>query len=212
MTSAVHPRHLGRILEMNRLKVVFFVTSDANQNCIASYLDGANKMLDPYGMGIDVQPGPGGKPWVLPYQGAVFDQSGDPATIRAQCHNALPVGFGIPVIFCKRNTDDVTTNLIEFGSTIQTSNPTNGGIPWPPYILINTQAQSTAGETLLHEMIHASYGENQPNKPRDPHDPDLSSTFYHDGTLKGLGGSPIRKLPAKHADALRKAYFSVYCP
>jgi hypothetical protein len=67
---------------------------------------------------------------------------------------------------------------------------------------------------LLHELIHAAYGESQPNKPRDPHDRDPSSCFYGYGTTAGIAssGSPMRTLPSKHADMLRKAYFSVFVP
>jgi hypothetical protein len=116
------------------------------------------------------------------------------------------------VIFCKRNTDAATSSSLELGSTIQTSNPANGGVGWLPCVLINAQEKSSANEVLLHEMIHAAYGPNQPNKGGDPHDADPSSTFYADGTTSGgpSGGKPTRNLPSKHADVLRKAYFPVY--
>ena len=202
---------------MHRLTVALFATSDANHTThMKDYIAGANAMLKPHNMELEIyQTNPAGGARVLSYTGAVFNNAGDPGTIRQQCHVAVPNGRGIPVIFCKRNTDNVTTNLIELGSMIPTSNKeANNNVGWLPYVLINTQGKSQANETLLHELIHAAYGENQPNKPRDPHDPDPSSCFYVNGTVAGVAssGSPTRKLPTKHVDILRKAYFSVYAP
>jgi hypothetical protein len=202
---------------MNRLTVAFFATSDANHAAVLNdYVAGANTMLSKYGMALEIfSTNAAGGPRILPYTGAVFDGPGDPGTVRAQCHTAVPNGRGIPVIFCKRNTDDATSSSLELGSTIQTRNPANGGVGWLPYILINTQEKSPANEVLLHEMIHAAYAENQPNKGGDPHDRDPSSAFYAYGTSATpgpLSGKPTRNLPANHADVLRKAYFSVYVP
>ena len=204
---------------MNRLTVALFATSDANfAACLNDYVSGANTMLQKYGMALELfptNPGNPSAPRILPYTGAVFDSAEDPGTVRAQCHQAVPNGRGIPVIFCKRNTDDATSAQIELGSTIQTKNPANGGVQWLPYVIINTQGKSPAKEVLLHELIHAAYGENQPNKPGDPHDRDSGSCFYAYGTSANpgaLSGKPTRTLPANHADVLRKAYFSVYAP
>jgi hypothetical protein len=205
---------------MNRLTVALFATSDANHAThLTDYVSGANTMLSPFSMALEIYPTNPSNPTgarILPYTGAVFDSAGDPGTVRGQCHAAVPNGRGIPVIFCKRNTDTATSAQIELGSTIQTaSTEANNGVQWLPYILINTQGKSTANEVLLHEMIHAAYGANQPNKPRDPHDTDPGSCFYQYGTVANApkqSGSPTRTLPAKHADVLRKAYFSVYVP
>jgi hypothetical protein len=202
---------------MNRLTVALFATSDADHaSCLNDYVAGANTMLAKYGMALEIyQTNPAGGPRILPYSGAVFDGPGDPGTVRQQCHVAVPNGRGIPVIFCKRNTDNASSGAIELGSTIQTKNEANNGVGWLPYILINTQGKSPANEVLLHEMIHAAYGENQPNKPGDPHDKDASSCFYAYGTSANggpLSGKATRNLPGKHADVLRKAYFSVFVP
>jgi hypothetical protein len=203
---------------MHRLTVALFATSDANHAThLADYVAGANTMLATHSMALEIfSTNPAGGARILPYTGAVFDSAGDPGTVRGQCHAAVPVGRGIPVIFCKRNTDTATSAQIELGSTIQTANTeANNGIQWLPYILINTQGKSTANEVLLHEMIHAAYGANQPNKPRDPHDPDPGSCFYQFGTVANApnqSGKPTRTLPSKHADVLRKAYFSVFVP
>ena len=205
---------------MNRLTVALFATSDANHTThLTDYVAGANTMLATYSMALEIfatNPSNPGGARILPYTGAVFDTTGDPGTVRAQCHQAVPVGRGIPVIFCKRNTDTTTSSQIELGSTIQTANTeANNNIGWLPYILINTQGKSTANEVLLHEMIHAAYGANQPNKPGNPHDKDAGSCFYDYGTSAtptAQSGKPTRTLPAKHADVLRKAYFSVYVP
>jgi hypothetical protein len=198
---------------MNRLTVALFTTTDADfASVLQPYLDGANAMLAPYSMAIEVftTGGTGTTPRKLPYIGPVFDGPGDPGTVRQQAHTVLPVGRGIPVIFCKRQTDDAKGSGFEYGSTIQTKSEANNGIGWPPYILINTQLKSATNEVLLHEMIHAAYGELQP-KPN--HDTDKSSAFYDYGTDKdGNGGSATRKLPQKHADALRKAYFCTFVP
>ncbi|HTO81534.1 MAG TPA: hypothetical protein VMQ73_04825 [Methylomirabilota bacterium] len=205
---------------MNRLTVALFATNDANYAaCLNDYVSGANTMLQKYGMALELfptNPANPAAPRILPYTGAVFDSAEDPGTVRAQCHQAVPNGRGIPVIFCKRNTDDATSAQIELGSTIQTKNPANGGVQWLPYVIINTQGKSPANEVLLHELIHAAYGENQPNKPGDPHDRDPGSCFYGYGTSAtnpgALSGKPTRTLPANHADVLRKAYFSIYAP
>jgi hypothetical protein len=201
---------------MHNLTVALFATSDANHTThMNDYIASANAMLAKQSMKLEIYPtNPSGGARVLPYTGAVFDTAGDPGTVRQQCHAAVPNGRGIPVIFCKRNTDNAASGGIELGSTIQTANAANNGVQWLPYILINTQGKSTANETLLHEMIHAAYGANQPNKPRDPHDTDPGSCFYQYGTAAGVAqsGSPTRTLPVKHADVLRKAYFSVYTP
>ena len=195
---------------MNRLTVALFATMDANfVSVLQPYLDGANAMLAPYSMSVEVftTVGDSGSPRKLPYSGPVFDASGDPGTIRQQAHTVLPVGRGIPVIFCKRQTDDTKGFGFEFGSTIQTASPANNGVSWLPYILINTQLRSVTNEVLLHEMIHAAYGTAQPG-----HDTDKSSAFYDYGTEDMKVGSPARKLPPQHADRLRKAYFATYTP
>ncbi len=202
---------------MHHLTVALFATSDANHTThMNDYIAGADAMLAKHSMKLEVYPtNPGGGARVLPYTGAVFNSAGDPGAVRQQCHVAVPKGRGIPVIFCKRNTDNAASGGIELGSMIPTSNSeANNGVGWPPYVLINTQGKSQANEVLLHELIHAAYGDSQPNKPRDPHDRDPSSCFYGYGTTAGVAssGSPIRMLPPKHADMLRKAYFSVFAP
>src|SRR5262245_15364136 len=202
---------------MNRLTVALFATSDANHAAhLKDYVAGPNAMLKPHSVELEIyQTNPSGGAKVLPYTGAVFNSAGDPGTVRQQCHNAVPSGRGIPVIFCKRNTDNASSAGIELGSMIPTSNKeANNNVGWLPYVLINTQGKSQANEVLLHELIHAAYGENQPNKPRDPHDPDAGSCFYGYGTTAGVAssGAATRTLPAKHVDILRKAYFSTYVP
>ena len=75
---------------------------------------------------------------------------------------------------------------------------------WPPYVLINLRLQSRFNAVLLHELIHAAYGEKQPG-----HDGDKASIFAscapdRDDTaaVRQLG------LPAKHVQALRGASFT----
>jgi hypothetical protein len=188
---------------MHLLTVALFATADANFRAVLQpYMDKANALLGPVQMRIDVYPtgGAADGPKLLAYSGVVFDGPGDPGTVRAQAHNAVPNGRGIPVIFCKRQTDDTGGFGFEFGSTIQTDSAANNGIGWLPYILINTQIKSSGNEVLLHELIHASYGAQQPG-----HDTDPTSVFFEYGN-----GQPNRILPAKHLDALRRAYFSAY--
>jgi hypothetical protein len=199
---------------MPSLHVALFATSDANHTAhMNDYIAGARAMLKKHGIGLEIMDttnGAGGAR-ILPYTGAVFNGPGDPGSVRQQCHVAVPQGFGIPVIFCKRNMDNAASGGIELGSMIPKSNhQANSGVGWLPYVLINTQGKSTANEVLLHELIHAAYDENQPNKPGDPHDRDPSSCFYGYGTTPDggpLSGSATRHLPDKHAAALRKAYF-----
>jgi hypothetical protein len=195
---------------MNRLTIAVFATQDANYQALYKpYLDGANAMLKPFSMEVEVySTNNSDAPRILPYTGAVFNAPGDPGTVRALAHQALPVGRGIPVIFCKRQTDDATMDA-DYGSTVPPeATEANGGIQWPCYILINTQVKSAVNEVLLHEMIHAAW-----LCKRNKHDSDKSSVFYEYGTKpNGKDGAATRKLPPEHADALRKAYFSVYVP
>ena len=65
------------------------------------YIASANAMLAKQSMKLEIYPtNPGGGARVLPYTGAVFDGPGDPGTVRQQCHVAVPIGRGVPVIFC----------------------------------------------------------------------------------------------------------------
>jgi len=182
---------------LHLLTVALFATSDASYaSVLQPYIDAANALLGPVQMRIDVFPtgGIGGAPRILAYTGVVFDGPGDPGNVRAQAHNAVPNGRGIPVIFCKRQTDDSRGSGFEFGA--------NNGVSWLPYILINTQIKSSGNEVLLHEMIHAAYGANQP-----PHDSEPTSVFFEYGN-----GQPNRSLPARHVDPLRRSYFSIFVP
>jgi hypothetical protein len=190
---------------LHLLTVAPFATSDAAYaTMLQPYIDTANALLGPVHMRIQVFPtgGIGGAPRILAYAGAVFDGPGDSGNVRALAHGAVPNGRGIPVIFCKRQTDDTHGSGFEFGSTIQTASEANNGIGWLPYILINTQIKSSGNEVLLHEMIHAAYGANQP-----PHDSEPTSVFFEYGN-----GQPNRSLPARHVDPLRRSYFSVFAP
>jgi hypothetical protein len=195
---------------MNRLTVAFFATQDANYKAVYQpYLDGANAMLKPFSMEIEVFPtnGTADPPRILPYTGVVLDSAGDLGTIRALAHTALPVDRGTPVIFCKRTTDNATRRG-NFADTVHPeATEANGGVKWIAYVLINTQEKSAANEVLLHEMIHAAW------LGKRAYDKDKSSGFYEYGSdQEGKGGATTRKLPPEHADALRKAYFSVYVP
>ena len=109
--------------------VALFATSDANHTThMNDYIAGANAMLAKHKMQLEIyQTNPAGGARVLPYTGAVFDGPGDPGTVRQQCHNAVPNGRGIPVIFCKRNTDTASSGGIELGSMIPTSMPSSFG-------------------------------------------------------------------------------------
>jgi hypothetical protein len=132
---------------MHHLTVALFATSDANHTThMNDYIAGADAMLAKHSMKLEVYPtNPGGGARVLPYTGAVFNSAGDPGAVRQQCHVAVPKGRGIPVIFCKRNTDSAASGGIELGSMIPTSNSeANNGVGWPPYVLINTQGKSQA--------------------------------------------------------------------
>ena len=192
---------------MNRLTVALFTTADANSALVLQpYLDSANALLKPFDMAVEVfsTGGANGAPRALPYTGVVLDMPGDPGSVRQMAHAAVPNGRGIPVIFCKRQTDDTRGSGFEFGSTILTSSPVNNGVGWLPYILINTQLKSSTNEVLVHEMIHASYGESQPG-----HDTDPSSVFFKYGS-ESAAGAVARKLPPIHAGALRRSYFSVF--
>jgi hypothetical protein len=209
----IHYPHEKETIPMNRLTVAFFRTQDATNytDIYQPYLDGANAMLKPFSMSIEVYPtnGANDPPRVLGYTGPVFDSVGSPGDVRQLAHVALPNGRGIPVIFCKRQTDDAKGFGYDYGSTIEPTNTeANGGVTWLPYVLINTQLKSVANEVLLHELIHAAYGPAQPDHDKDP-----SSAFYKYGSEKdGSAGNAIRKLLSKHVDALRKAYFAVFMP
>ena len=201
-----------KIVSMHHLVVALFATKDASySSMLGPYLAKANALLKPFAMEVEIYPTnplapDAGKPRVLAYTGAVFDSAGDPGTVRSQCHTAVPNGRGIPVVFCKRNTDTATAGGTEYGSTIlKTNTEANGGVQWLPYILINTQEKSESDEVLLHEMIHAAHGKTV------AHDADKTSAFYDYGSTT-TKGEKNRKLPANHADILRKAYFAAVVP
>ena len=193
---------------MQVLTIAPFATNDADfASVMQPYLDTANDCLKPFDLKIEVFPtgGPAGTPRRLPFTGVVVDSAGDPGSMRQMAHTALPVGLGIPVIFCKLNTDDSRGSSFNFGETVKGAGEANGGTFWLPYIMINTQIKSSANEVLLHEMIHASYTTTIVD-----HDADTSSVFYKYGSSSDGGAAKARKLPQVHADSLRKCYFARY--
>ena len=94
--------------------------------------------------------------------------------------------------------------------TVFPSDPQNDGVNWLPYILINTRLLSKSRAVLLHELIHAAYGEFPPLPRGGVHDPDLNSVFHDcdlDSTQDGL--TQLR-MPPQHIDPLKRAYFTNY--
>ena len=89
---------------MQVLTIAPFASTDADvASVMQPYLDTANDCLKAFDLSIEVFPtgGPAGTPRRLAFTGVVVDSAGDPGSLRQMAHVALPVGRGIPVIFCK---------------------------------------------------------------------------------------------------------------
>ena len=193
---------------MFNINVAMFTTPDANESTnLTAYLAKARHLL-PRDMRIVLfQTTPGSDtPRTLPYTRSVNDEK-DGGKLRALCHQAVPQGVGIPVIFCK------FFQARDLGVTVLNGAPQNDGIGWLPYILINTRLKAWRNGTLLHELIHAAYGDFQPHPGRDPHDTDTSSVFYDDDwDVPQPGVSPQFRLPFEQISPPRRAYFTTYSP
>jgi len=193
------------------VNIAMFMTRDGDDPRLrADYLGRASALIAP-GMRIKLFQTMQGSdiPLALPYAGAVNDDR-DGGKLRAMCHAAVPNGIGIPVIFCK------FFQQIDLGRTVPTSDPQNDGIGWLPYILINTRSKGWRNGVLLHELIHAAYGDHQPT-PRpgdpDPHDSDKGSVFGAEDTdVRQPDQPPILTLPPVHRHVLEHAYFTTYAP
>jgi hypothetical protein len=179
--------------------VAMFATTDADWKPVHDlYISTARKVLKAHDMNLEAPSTPiGGSMRILPFTGPVFLEPGDHAKVRYLAHQNLPVGLGIPVIFARLNT--ASASQPRLGLTIKThEGVATNGVPWLPYILVNTQDVSRSGETLVHEMIHAAY---EPGGR--VHDKDAKSVFFEFGN-----GENERYLPVEHATALSKAYFA----
>jgi len=193
------------------INIAMFMTSDGDDSTLrGDYLAKARAMIAPtMRMKLFQTVSGSDTPRTLPYSGSVNDER-DGAKLRAMCHAAVPAGIGIPVIFCK------FFQQIDFGYTVLTSDAQNGGVQWLPYILINTRSKAWRNGVLLHELIHAAYGESQPTPrrgDRDPHDSDQNSVFNaNDSDIRQPGQSPNLALPAVHRRALEHAYFTTWGP
>jgi len=179
------------------LQVALFATESSNwPRVMQAYLDEANLHLKDHRMTLDQYPTD--RPLILPYKSAVVMSAGDPGVVRNLAHQALPNGRGIPIIFCEFLSNDPA-----FGETVldvAEHDDARGGVHWLPFCLINTNRKSDSETTILHEMIHAAYGQSV------PHDTDPDSVFYGSNTDTGI--YEIRTLTKKHAEILRQSYFA----
>ncbi|GJD58833.1 hypothetical protein [Methylobacterium dankookense] len=180
-----------------KLNIACFKTGDSDwKRVYRPYIEGANALLKPHNMELGI---PSGDPIGIPYQGPVWPDAGDPGTLRAQAHNALSQGVGIPLIFCILGDPTV------FGMTIKTEDAAaNNGIGWLPYILISTSMRNRAGDTIVHEMVHTTF----PHRG-DIHDSDPHSIFSENGNISdNVSGPEVEKRLSKiYAERLRHAYF-----
>src|SRR5262249_45625076 len=164
-----------------------------------AYLDTARKLLKPHKIAIEVRlTGFGNTPCVVSWDKAV-DYTKDGGSLRELCDDATatPIGSAVPVIFC------MFFQVSAFGVAVLTSDMQNR-TPWPPYVLINLRLQSRFKVVLLHELVHAAYGENQPE-----HDDDKTSIFAScTPDEKDSAAARQLGLPLKHVEALRGAPFT----
>lgn len=179
------------------LNAAFFKTADADWSRVYRfYIDGGNALLREHNMEIGV---PNRDPIGIPFQGVVWPSSGDPGILRAQAHQALPQGIGVPIIFC--NLGDQTI----FGMTIKPDDTeANGGVGWLPYILITTSMRNRTDDTIVHEMVHTTFPHTG-----DIHDSDPHSIFSENGNISDLRSGPpvLKRISKKYAERLRHAYF-----
>jgi hypothetical protein len=165
-----------------------------------AYLTTARNLLKPHNIAIEVlRTGIGDTPCVVTWDKAVDDEKNG-GDVRKLCEEATgaPIGSAIPVIFC------MFFQASDYGVTVLTSDPQNWGTKWAPYVLINLRLQSRFNAVLLHELIHAAYGEKQPD-----HDKDKTSIFASCAPDRD-DTSAVRQLglPDKHVQALRGASFT----
>jgi hypothetical protein len=178
------------------LRVACFAASNCKyDNVLETYGRIGNELLKDYDMALRHRYGNG--PLIadtIEWNDFVLHSTGAPGDLRAKCHRLWPDGKGVPVIVC---------NLGAQGHYAETIPPTdtesNGGVQWYPYILINAEALSVAGSTLIHEMIHTT------GLTDADHDMDPASVFYDNGRGKGQAK---RKLSKAHADRLRNMYYA----
>lgn len=183
------------------LKLVFFKTTDADwKKLYQPLIDGGNDLLKPHNMKLSF---PAGDPIGIPHQGPINSRAGEPGAVRYKCHQALPVGVGIPIIFGVMEDDNI------FGETFKTGNVNaNGDVGWPPYCILSTKILNRTRTTLVHELIHTTlpYREGV-----DEHDhTDVSDVFNPAGAGSDKkDGQTIKKvLPKRWAENLRRAYFA----
>lgn len=185
------------------LDVVFFATEDARWfDVLDDYVTGANYQLASFDLKLACTPKrPDYPPYTLPLKGKFQDRSGDPGRLREACHRALPVGRGVPVIFCSFSRSDA-------GVTIDKGDKdANGQFDWLPYVMINTDTKNSQLEVLAHELVHAAgYTGDIDN---------FGGKFLHDSDPKSImsltssrGKETMVSLQEKHAIHLRKAYFA----
>jgi hypothetical protein len=165
-----------------------------------AYLWGANYALA--GFDMKVVPNPrlcDEQPYMLempdrPYQVTKRDAG----RLREACHRALPVGRGVPVIFCRFDGGGGGNTIL------RGDKEANGDIDWYPYIMIHTGGVNTQKEVLIHELIHTTGYQGD----ADPygHDKDPGSVMSK-VPLEGPRTSMVT-MQEKHAVLLRKVYFA----
>jgi hypothetical protein len=165
-----------------------------------AYLTTARNLLKPHNIAIEVlQTGIGTTPCVVTWDKAVNDEK-DGGSVRQLCEDTTgtPIGSAVAVIFC------MFFQAADFGATVLTSDMQNWGAKWAPYVLINLRLRSRFNAVLLHELIHAAYGESQPG-----HDDEKTSIFASCAPDRD-DTSAVRQLdlPLKHVKALRGAAFA----
>lgn len=165
-----------------------------------AYLTAARNLLKPHNIAIELlRTGIGGVPCVVTWPKAVDDEK-DGGSLRKLCEDTTDtsIGSSIPVIFC------MFLQQSDYGVTVLPSDMQNWGTKWPPYVLVNLRLQSRFNAVLLHELIHAAYGEKQPE-----HDDDKTSIFASCAPDRGdTAAARQLGLPLKHVQALRGAPFA----
>jgi hypothetical protein len=108
-------------------------------------------------------------------------------SMRASAEKETPGRDSLRIVICPFAESDTVFGVTDSGSF--------GGKTFPKFCLINARKENPDHGTLLHEMIHAA-------KPEFlQHDPDATSVFAE--------ATSRTQLPAKHAESIANAFFSL---
>jgi Domain of unknown function (DUF4157) len=166
------------------LGLAVFKTTGMSKDFSGRYIEVAQKMLKEHGLRLDVYIHSTALKWTMPLQ--TIDQVSD---LRMLAHQAYQdTRPRLPVIFAPMHYSTHST-----GQTFSNTD-------WLPFVVINSEEESSDGVTLLHEMGHAAKVPGDVDKPVGPSDAVNNFMLY------GSGRNDMHK---KQVIALAQSYFAV---